>query len=110
MEQLLSYHALPLLVKDVLDLSLVYTGPGVPLEKSQTTKTHIMSSSSMSAISLSGKLHGDIQKGFMNAEVIKAEDLIQYDNYNGAKDDGCIRMEGKDYILEDNDVVLIKWK
>ena len=38
MEQLLSYHALPLLVKDVLDLSLVYTGPGVPLEKSQTTK------------------------------------------------------------------------
>jgi len=109
-EQLLSYHSLPLLVKDVLDLSLVYTGPGVPLEKSQTTKTHIMSSSSMSAISLSGKLHGDIQKGFMNAEVIKAEDLIQYDNYNGAKDDGCIRMEGKDYILEDDDVVLIKWK
>ena len=109
-EQLLSYHALPLLVKYVLDLSLVYTGPGVPLEKSQTTKTHIVSSSSMSAISLAEKLHGDIQKGYLNAEVIKAEDLIQYDNYNGAKDDGCIRMEGKDYILQDNDVVLIKWK
>jgi len=109
-EQLLSYHALPLLVKDVLDLSLVYTGPGVPLEKSQTTKTHIISSSSMSVISLTGKLHGDIQKGFMNAEVIKGEDLIQYHNYNEAKDDGCIRMEGKDYTLQDNDVVLIKWK
>lgn len=106
----LSYHALPLLVKYVLDLSLVYTGPGVPLEKSQTTKTHIMSSSSMSAVSLAGKLHGDIQKGFMNAEVVKAEDLIQYHNYNEAKDDGSIRMEGKDYILQDNDVVLIKWK
>jgi len=109
-EQFLSYHSLPLLVKDVLDLSLVYTGPGVPLEKSQTTKTHIISSSSMSVISLSGKLHGDIQKGFMNAEVIKAEDLIQYDNYNEAKDNGDIRMEGKDYTLQDNDVVLIKWK
>ena len=89
-EQLLSYHALPLLVKDVLDLSLVYTGPGVPLEKSQTTKTHIISSSSMSVISLSGKLHGDIQKGFMNAEVINAEDLMQYDNYNREEKDLAI--------------------
>jgi ribosome-binding ATPase YchF (GTP1/OBG family) len=77
----LSYHRLPLLVKDVLDLELVYTGPGVSPERSQTTKTHIIPSKSISVLDLAGKLHGDIQKGVMNAEVIRATDLIQYETY-----------------------------
>jgi len=106
----LSYHSLPLLVKEVLDLSLVYTGPGVPPERSETTKTHILSSTGMSAIELASKLHGDIEKGFMHAEVINASDLIRNENYNSAKESGSIRMEGKDYMLEGGDVVLIKWK
>jgi GTP-binding protein YchF len=106
----MSYHRLPLLVKDVLDLGLVYTGPGVPPERSQTTKTHIIPSSSMSVLDLAGKLHGDIQKGFMNAEVICASDLVQYETYGAAKDGGSIRMEGKDYLLQSGDVALIKWK
>lgn len=109
-ENLLSYNTLPLLVKDVLDLGLVYTGPGVQKERSQTTKTHIVSSSSMAVLDLAGKLHGDIKKGFMNAEVINSSDLIQYASFNAAKDSGNIRMEGKEYVLEDQDVVLIKWK
>ncbi|KAL3777510.1 hypothetical protein ACHAWO_012786 [Cyclotella atomus] len=77
----LSYRRLPLLVKDVLDLELVYTGPGVSPERSQTTKTHIIPSKSISVLDLAGKLHGDIQKGVMNAEVIRATDLIQYETY-----------------------------
>ena len=97
-------------MKDVLGLSLVYTGPGVPPERSGTTKTHILSANGMTPLELAGKLHGDIQKGFMHAEVINASDLIQYENYNSAKDSGSIRMEGKDYMLEGGDVVLIKWK
>ena len=106
----LSYNKLPLLVKDVLDLALVYTGPGVPLERSQTTKTHILASDSMSILDLAGKLHGDIQKGFMNAEVIGASELIRHETYAAAKDSGRIRMEGKDYMLQSGDVALIKWK
>ena len=110
-EEQLSYHTIPLLVKDVLNLALLYTGPGVPIEKSQTTKTHmIRKHKHLKAIDLAGRLHGDIAKGFMNAEVISALDLVQYENYNAAKDDGQIRMEGKDYVLEDDDVILIKWK
>jgi GTP-binding protein YchF len=106
----LSYRRLPLLVKDVLDLGLVYTGPGVTPERSQTTKTHIIPSKSISVLDLAGKLHGDIQKGFMNAEVIRATDLIQYETYSAAKEGGSIRVEGKDYVLQSEDVALIKWK
>lgn len=110
MDKQLSYHRLPLLVKEVLDLALVYTGPGVPPERSQTTKTHILTPGSMSVLDLAGKLHGDIQKGFMNAEVIAAADLIRFESFGAAKDGGEIRMEGKDYMLQSDDVTLIKWK
>ena len=109
-EEKMSYNKLPLLVKEVLDLSLVYTGPGVAPERSQTTKTHIVVSGSLSVLGLAGKLHGDIQKGFMNAEVIDASDLIRHETYAAAKESGSIRMEGKDYMLQSNDVALIRWK
>ena len=109
-EEQMSYNKLPLLVKEVLDLSLVYTGPGVAPERSQTTKTHIVVSGSLSVLGLAGKLHGDIQKGFMNAEVIDASDLIRHETYAAAKESGSIRMEGKDYMLQSNDVALIRWK
>jgi GTP-binding protein YchF len=106
----MSHHTLPLLVKDILSLSLAYTGPGVPLERSQTTKTHIIEPRGVTAIGLAGKLHGDIERGFIHAEVVDARDMIKYASYNAAKEDGKVRMEGKDYSVQDNDVVLIKWK
>ncbi len=110
LSHLLSYNALPLLVKDLLDLSLSYTGPGVPSERSQTTKTHLYKSGSISASDLAGRLHGEIQRGFIRAEVTNSNELTQYDNYNAAKDNGCMRIEGRDYVLQPDDVVLIKWK
>ena len=108
--QLLSYNVLPLLVKDLLGLSCVYTGPGVPQETSQTTKTHLFTSGSMSASGLAGRIHGDIQRGFIRAEVMNSNELKQYETYNAAKDDGCVRIEGRDYALRSDDVVLIKYK
>lgn len=111
--RLWSYHNMPLRVKEILDLGLVYTGPGVPPERSRTTKTHILTSCSnhgMTTFDLAGKLHGDIQKGFIRAEVIQSRDLIEYDDYSAAKDDGKIRTEGKEYALANGDVVLIKWR
>lgn len=105
----LSYHTLPLLVKDVLGLSLVYTGPAVPPERSQTTKAHLISSSGTTASDLAGKLHSEIQKGFICADVTNVTELVQYESYNAAKENGVVRMEGKQYVLMDGDVIYVRW-
>ena len=104
-------HQLPLLVNQVLDLSLVYTGPGVPPERSRTTKAHLLSNNDkMTAYDLAGRLHRDIQKGFIRAEVTTATRLLEQPSYSAAKETGGIRAEGKDYVLQPDDVVLIKWR
>jgi ribosome-binding ATPase YchF (GTP1/OBG family) len=64
----------------------------------------------MSASDLAGRLHGEIQRGFIRAEVMNSNELTRYENYNAAKDDGCVRIEGRDYALQSDDVVHIKWK
>jgi len=105
----------------------------VPSERSQTTKAYLFPSSSSSssssssdednsgdggsvsltpltAFGLAGRIHGDLQKGFIRAEVIKAKDLLQFDTLIKAKESGCVRTEGKEYSIEPDDTVLIKWK
>ncbi|MCO7232021.1 MULTISPECIES: redox-regulated ATPase YchF [Cobetia] len=52
-----------------------------------------------------GVIHTDFQKGFIRAEVISYDDFIAYKGEQGAKDAGKWRLEGKDYILKDGDVV-----
>ncbi|WP_299196036.1 redox-regulated ATPase YchF [uncultured Amphritea sp.] len=52
-----------------------------------------------------GVIHTDFQKGFIRAEVIGYDDFIQYKGEAGAKDAGKWRLEGKEYILKDGDVV-----
>lgn len=53
-----------------------------------------------------GKIHTDIQKGFIRAEVISYEDYISCGSRTIAKEQGKARMEGKDYIVQDGDVIL----
>eukprot|EP00980_Cylindrotheca_fusiformis_P000850 scaffold221_cov120-Cylindrotheca_fusiformis.AAC.11 len=106
---LLSCNQMPKLVMELLDLSVVYTGPGVPPERSQTTKAHLISGP-LTADGLAGRIHGDIEKGFIRAEVISASKLLEHDGYVGAKESGDIRAEGRDYELQNHDVVCIKWK
>ena len=53
-----------------------------------------------------GKIHSDIQKGFIRAEVVSYEDMVKYTGRVGAKEAGKARSEGKDYIVKDGDVVL----
>ncbi|MDO8861329.1 redox-regulated ATPase YchF [Haliea sp. E1-2-M8] len=52
-----------------------------------------------------GVIHTDFQKGFIRAEVISYEDFIAYKGEQGAKDAGRWRLEGKDYIVQDGDVI-----
>jgi len=58
-----------------------------------------------SAPQAAGKIHGDFEKGFIRAETIAFEDFIQYGGEKGAKEAGKLRSEGKDYIVQDGDVV-----
>lgn len=50
-------------------------------------------------------IHNDFEKGFIKAEVISYEDYIQYKGENGTKEAGKLRLEGKDYIVLDGDVM-----
>ena len=52
-----------------------------------------------------GRIHTDFEKGFIRAEVISFDDYIQYNGEQGAKDAGKWRLEGKDYIMQEGDVV-----
>ena len=52
-----------------------------------------------------GKIHTDFEKGFIRAEVIGFDDYVANKGENGAKDAGKWRLEGKDYIVVDGDVV-----
>ena len=52
-----------------------------------------------------GVIHTDFERGFIRAEVISYDDFVQYNGEQGAKDAGKWRLEGKDYVLKDGDVV-----
>ncbi len=52
-----------------------------------------------------GKIHTDFEKGFIRAEVIRFEDLIGCGGLTKAREKGLIRLEGKDYVMQDGDVV-----
>ncbi len=52
-----------------------------------------------------GKIHSDFEKGFIRAEVISYEDFLAYQGEQGAKEKGRFRLEGKEYIVQDGDVM-----
>jgi hypothetical protein len=56
-----------------------------------------------------GKIHSDMERGFIRAEVISYEDLVNAGSYNQAREKGLIRLEGKDYIMKDGDVVVFRF-
>jgi hypothetical protein len=109
-EELLSFNKLPNMIREMLavDYRIVYSGPGVPIESSETTKAHLISRDKNTALDLSGRLHNDMQKGFFAAEVIPAETLLHFDSFAKAKEAGTVRTEGREYQLRHEDVVLIK--
>ncbi len=58
-----------------------------------------------SAPQAAGKIHGDFEKGFIRAETIAFEDFIECQGEKGAKESGKLRSEGKEYIVQDGDVI-----
>ena len=56
-----------------------------------------------------GKIHSDIERGFIKAEVISYDDLIKEGSMVQAREKGLVRQEGKDYIMQEGDIVLFKF-
>jgi GTP-binding protein YchF len=56
-----------------------------------------------------GKIHTDIQRGFVRAEVVPWDVLVEAGGYAGARDRGALRLEGRDYPMADGDVITIKF-
>ncbi len=56
-----------------------------------------------------GKIHSDFERGFIKAEVVSYDDLMACGTYNAAKEKGLVRMEGKEYVVKDGDVVLFRF-
>lgn len=56
-----------------------------------------------------GEIHTDIQKGFVRAEVIGWRELVDAGGYAGARERGTLRLEGRDYVMADGDVITVKF-
>ncbi len=57
------------------------------------------------AKSAAGKIHSDIERGFIRAEVIKYEDFVQLGSINAVKEKGLFKLEGKEYLVKDGDLI-----
>lgn len=56
-----------------------------------------------------GKIHTDFERGFIKAEVVNYKDLLESGSYAGAREKGLVRMEGKEYVVKDGDVILFRF-
>jgi GTP-binding protein YchF len=63
----------------------------------------------MTAPQAAGRIHTDFEKGFIRAEVVHYGDFIEHDGEHGAKEAGKWRLEGKDYVVQEGDVILFRF-
>ena len=56
-----------------------------------------------------GKIHTDFERGFIKAEIVNYQDLLDCGSYAGAREKGLVRMEGKEYVVQDGDVILFRF-
>ncbi len=56
-----------------------------------------------------GKIHSDFEKGFIRAEIVDYQTLLECGSFNAAKEKGKVRSEGKDYVMQEDDVVLFRF-
>ena len=56
-----------------------------------------------------GKIHTDFEKGFIRAEIVDYDTLVELGSFNAAKEKGKVRSEGKEYVMKDSDVVLFRF-
>ncbi len=61
------------------------------------------------AVKAAGKIHSDIERGFIRAEIVNYDDLVKLGSIAAAREKGLVRLEGKDYIMQDGDVTYFRF-
>lgn len=61
------------------------------------------------ALKAAGKIHTDFERGFIRAEVVAFKDLVEHGSNAAAKEKGLVRLEGKEYVVQDGDVILFRF-
>ncbi|OAG27307.1 DUF933 domain-containing protein [Thermodesulfatator autotrophicus] len=97
--------ALPLLIRksfEILDLICFFTGGekearAWPIPRGTTAQK------------AAGAIHSDMERGFIRAEVVAYDDLVAAGSYHTAQKKGKVRLEGKDYIVKDGDVIIFRF-
>lgn len=56
-----------------------------------------------------GKIHSDFERGFIRAEIVNFDDLVEAGSYNAAREKGLVRLEGKEYVVKDGDIILFRF-
>jgi ribosome-binding ATPase len=88
---------------ELLDLVTFFTGSGPPEARAWPITR------GTNAQRAAGKIHSDLERGFIRAEVINWEDLVKAGSYARAKEQALVRMEGKDYVVQEGDVLQIRF-
>lgn len=63
----------------------------------------------MTAPQAAGVIHSDFERGFIRAETIGFDDFLKHKGYGGAKEAGVLRLEGKEYVVKEGDVLLFRF-
>jgi GTP-binding protein YchF len=87
----------------ILDLITFYTIKGT-----ETRAWHVRSGSNVSEAA--GKIHTEMREGFIKAEIVGFEGLVRHGSMQDVRREGLLRIEGKDYVVRDGDIVLIKFR
>lgn len=89
-------------VYDILQLQTYYTS-GETETRAWTIKR------GWTAPKAAGVIHGDFEKGFIRAETMSYDDLVEFGSETACKDNGKLRSEGKDYVVQEGDVILFRF-
>lgn len=65
--------------------------------------------SNTTCVKAAGKIHTDMERGFIKAEVINASDFVRYGSEHAAREHGALKLEGKEYIVKDGDILHIRF-
>ena len=87
----------------LLDLVTIFTGSGPPEARAWPVPR------GTPADRAAGKIHSDMERGFIRAEVVNWQDLVDAGSFSKAREAARVRMEGRDYIVQEGDVMQIRF-
>jgi hypothetical protein len=87
----------------LLDLITFFTATGTSVVRAWTLRR------GGTAYRAAGKVHTDMQRGFIRAEVVSYNDLMAAGAFGTARDRGTLRFEGRDYVVQDGDIIHIRF-